>query len=129
MSILDRFKKTAPPASGSSQEASAAEGQMQTEKKGAAASRALEGILCRPVITEKANNSGTYIFEVAPHANKISVKQAIRARYGVHPAHVRIMNVGGKRVRWQFREGKRSDWKKAIVRLRPGETITVHEGT
>lgn len=128
MSIFDRLKKIVPASSDSSQ-ATAPTEQKQAAKKGVDATRALEGLLCRPVITEKANNSGTYVFEVAPHANKISVAQAIRARYGVHPMHVRIMNVGGKRVRWQFREGKRSDWKKAIVRLRPGETITVYEGT
>lgn len=86
-------------------------------------------VLLRPVITEKATLSGTYIFEVHPSTNKSEVKKAIHEVYGVTPAHVRVINVSGKQVRWNSRSGKRSDWKKAIVRLPKGQTINVYEGT
>lgn len=90
---------------------------------------AVYSVLTQPIITEKATLSGTYVFEVASKANKAEVKKAVELLYGVTPEHVRIMNVKGKTIRWNARQGKRQDWKKAIVRLKKGETINVYEGT
>lgn len=86
-------------------------------------------VLIRPIVTEKATISGTYYFEVAKDSNKAEIRKAIRQLYGVTPVHVRVMNVQGKAVRWNYQLGQRSDWKKAIVRLKAGETINVYEGT
>ncbi|MFH1426196.1 MAG: 50S ribosomal protein L23 [Candidatus Kerfeldbacteria bacterium] len=86
-------------------------------------------VLMRPLITEKATMTGTYVFEVAPETNKAEVRKEVKRVYGVEPMHVRMMNVGGKVVRMNNREGQRKSWKKAIVRLPKGEAINVYEGT
>ncbi|MBI2411481.1 MAG: 50S ribosomal protein L23 [Candidatus Kerfeldbacteria bacterium] len=88
-----------------------------------------EQVMLKPLITEKATLHGVYIFQTHINANKQEVKKAIQQIYGVTPVSVRIMNVAGKAVRWNNREGKRKDWKKAVVRLKAGETINVYSGT
>lgn len=135
MSILDRLKKNTPAAADNS-DAKKTAPAAATAKKGTKKADAKKatgavhhGVLLRPVITEKATLTGTYVFEVAPDANKVTIHNAIQANYGVRPTHVRIINVKGKTVRWGQREGKRKDWKKAIVRLPQGKTITVYQGT
>jgi len=88
-------------------------------------------VLVKPLITEKASSMGAegkYVFSVNPSMNKIEVKKAIRAVYNVNPVSVRMINVEGKRVRQGRTEGKKKDWKKAIVTLREGEKIEVYEG-
>src|SRR5690242_8223889 len=84
--------------------------------------------LLRPVITEKNTLNGTYAFQVAQSANKNEVVKAVESLYGVTPVSVRIINVIGKTVRSKTGEGKRKDWKKAIVRLEAGKSINVYEG-
>ncbi len=86
-------------------------------------------VLIQPIITEKATITGTYVFQVDANANKNEVKKAIHRVYGITPLHVRIINVKGKAVRWNYRSGQQKSWKKAIVRLPKGETINVYEGT
>lgn len=87
-------------------------------------------ILIEPLVTEKATLTGAYYFRVHPDANKSEVAKAIEKVYGVKPKTVRMMNVLGKKVRTNSRKkGKRANWKKAIVRLKSGETINVYEGT
>ncbi len=88
-------------------------------------------ILVKPVITEKAthlNAINKYVFVVSREANKINVARAIEAIYGVHPLKVNIMNVSGKQVISRRIKGRRSDWRKAIVTLRAGESIKIYEG-
>lgn len=88
-------------------------------------------VLIKPLITEKASSMGVegkYVFSVNPTMNKIEVKKAIRAVYNVNPVSVRMISVIGKRVRYGRTEGKKKDWKKAIVTLREGEKIEVYEG-
>lgn len=88
-------------------------------------------ILVKPLITEKISgmaSMGKYAFAVSPDANKLSVKKAVAAVYGVNVADVRIINSIGKKVRYGRSSGQRKDWKKAIVTLRPGEKIEVYEG-
>ncbi len=86
-------------------------------------------ILLKPLVTEKSTMNGTYVFQVSQSANKPEIMKAFQAVYGVRPVHVRILNQMGKQVRFGGRSGKRPDWKKAIVRLAPGETISVYQGT
>jgi large subunit ribosomal protein L23 len=92
-----------------------------------------QDLIRRPIITEKATRmketSGTICFEVAPEANKIEVARAITTLFGVKVADVRIANRRGKMKRVGRFAGRRRDWKKAYVRLQPGEkTIEFFEG-
>ena len=90
-----------------------------------------EDILIEPVLTEKATalrEEGKYVFKVSPEANKYEIKEAVRRLFDVKVAKCTVMNVYGKMKRVRNRPGRTSSWKKAIVRLEPGETIKVFEG-
>ncbi|MEX5285612.1 50S ribosomal protein L23 [Selenomonas sputigena] len=83
-------------------------------------------ILIRPLITEKSTQlmeEGKYVFVVAKKANKIEIAKAVAAIFKVKVADVNTVNVSGKVKRMGRFVGKRSDYKKAIVKLAPGETI------
>lgn len=88
-------------------------------------------IIRRPVITEKNSmlaNDNTYVFEVDKEATKIQVRAAIEKAFGVKVADVRTMISRGKSRRTQFRVSKVRHWKKAFVRLAPGQKIALFEG-
>lgn len=93
----------------------------------------IQDIIRRPLITEKSqiqrDDTNTVAFEVDARANKIDVKRAVEAQFKVKVAEVRIASMHGK-VRRQGRfVGRKPDWKKAYVRLAPGEkTIEFFEG-
>jgi large subunit ribosomal protein L23 len=83
-------------------------------------------ILIRPLVTEKLSQQeaqGHYGFVVAKEANKIEIRKAVEALYGVKVKEVRTMIVRGKRRRQFTRrgasEGRTSSYKKAIVTLTP----------
>ena len=83
-------------------------------------------ILIRPLITEKSTQlmeEGKYVFVVAKKANKIEIAKAVAQVFNVKVANVNTVNVSGKVKRMGRFIGKRSDYKKAIVKLAPGETI------
>jgi large subunit ribosomal protein L23 len=85
----------------------------------------VQEIIRRPLITEKSSvqreGNNTIAFEVHRDANKIEVLRAVEAQFKVKVAEVRIANCHGK-VRRQGRSvGRRPDWKKAYVRLAPGQ--------
>ncbi|MFZ4826945.1 MAG: 50S ribosomal protein L23 [Phototrophicaceae bacterium] len=85
-------------------------------------------VLRRPVITEKATEMGDelnqYVFEVAPSANKIQIKDAVELAFDVTVVNVRTMVMPAKRGRrgrnWYMRT---REWKKAIVTLADGDEI------
>ena len=87
-------------------------------------------VIIAPMITEKSM-TGTavsqYTFEVHPHATKTQIRHAINAIFKVDVIKVNTTNVGGKVKNFARRgvrtSGKQSDWKKAIVTLRPGQKI------
>lgn len=88
-------------------------------------------VLIKPMITEKGTHLASqnkYIFEVAPQANKIEIKKAIRAVYGVEPLKVNLVSLTGKQVRYGRTRGRTKDRKKAIITLPKGQTIEVYEG-
>lgn len=100
-------------------------------------SMAPEKVIIAPVLTEKTNllrESGRrkYTFRVDARSNKLQVMQAIKELFEVRPESCRIVNVKGKprksRTRTSNNSGYTSTWKKAIVTLRPGQTIDVFEG-
>ena len=87
-------------------------------------------IIIRPLITEKSTTlmaEGKYVFEVAKSANKIEIAKAISQIFKVKVATVNTINVEGKVKRMGRSVGKRSDYKKAIVKLAAGETIEFFE--
>jgi large subunit ribosomal protein L23 len=88
-------------------------------------------ILIEPVLSEKANilrEEGKYVFKVDSRATKIQIKEAVRRLFNVHPVSCTVMVVAGKPKRQRYRSGYTSTWKKAIVRLRKDEKISVFEG-
>jgi large subunit ribosomal protein L23 len=93
----------------------------------------LEQVIRRPLLSEKVmeqkESENIVAFEVDSRANKIEVKQAIEAQWkDVKVEDVRILRGHGK-VRRQGRwVGRRSDWKKAYVRLKEGSKIEFFEG-
>jgi large subunit ribosomal protein L23 len=83
-------------------------------------------ILVRPIVTEKTTalqQLGQYAFEVAKGANKVEVRKAVKAVYGVLPTDVRVITVLGKPVRSRAGMSRRSSWRKAIVTLKKGDRI------
>ena len=84
-------------------------------------------VIRRPLITEKTatlrEDGRTVVFEVARGANKIQIKQAIEKLLGAKVADVRTANAEGKLKRQGRFVGRRSDWKKAYVKLRDGEKL------
>ena len=84
----------------------------------------LTDVIRRPLVTEKTTtlreDGRTVVFEVARDANKIEIKQAIEKLLGAKVADVRTANAFGKMKRQGRFVGRRSDWKKAYVKLREG---------
>ena len=87
--------------------------------------------LVKPLVTEKAANlseHGKYAFIVNINANKIEVAKAVSDVYGVKVMSVNMIKMKGKAVTRGRIKGSRSDFKKAIVTLKKGETIQIYEG-
>ncbi|MGB5750956.1 MAG: 50S ribosomal protein L23 [Desulfobacterales bacterium] len=89
-------------------------------------------VIIRPLITEKTSIqkelNNQLSFEVDRRANRIEIKQAIESIFNVRVAAVKTMQVTGKTKQRGRITGKRRDWKKAIVKLLPGERIDFFEG-
>ena len=88
-------------------------------------------ILIKPIVTEKSTAlmaEGKYTFKVPLNANKYEIRDAVEEIFNVKVAAVSTMRMEGKKKRMGRFEGKRSDWKKAIVTLKEGETIELFEG-
>jgi len=88
-------------------------------------------IIYRPVITEKATAASEHhkvIFRVRPDATKSQVKQAVEGLFKVDVTAVNTINVQGKNKAFRGRTGKRSDFKKAIVTLKEGQSIDLSSG-
>lgn len=84
-------------------------------------------VLLAPVVSEKsaqvADASNQVVFKVLPSATKGEIKAAIEKLYSVTVEGVQVLNVKGKTKRTRFGMGRRSDWKKAYVRLAEGQEI------
>ena len=89
-------------------------------------------IIERPLITEKnqllQDKANKYVFEVARYANKLEIKQAIEDIFDVRVESVRTMRMQGKIKRMGRFEGRRPNWKKAIVKLTDGDVIDLFTG-
>jgi large subunit ribosomal protein L23 len=89
-------------------------------------------VVVRPLITEKTSaayqDRGEYTFEVHPDASKPQIRLAIEELFGVKVTDVWTANQRGKEKRMGKSAGRRPNWKKAIVKLREGDTIEIFEG-
>jgi large subunit ribosomal protein L23 len=89
-------------------------------------------VIKEPHITEKANfqkeGFNQISFKVHKQANKIEIKEAVETLLKAKVLEVRTINMRGKSRRMGRNAGKKPDWKKAIVRLAPGERIEIFEG-
>ncbi|MFH1522310.1 MAG: 50S ribosomal protein L23 [Patescibacteria group bacterium] len=111
-------------------------GKEKADKKGEEEKRAKKygnahRILVKPLVTEKASSLGTdnkYVFQVNQKANKIEIAKAINEVYGVKPISVNVVNMKGKKTRYGKTQGRRKNWKKAIVKLPKGKSIKIYEG-
>jgi large subunit ribosomal protein L23 len=87
----------------------------------------LTDVIRRPLVTEKTTilreDGRTIVFQVATGANKIEIKQAIEKLLGSKVESIRTAMAHGKVKRQGRFSGRRSDWKKAYVRLKLGEKI------
>lgn len=90
-------------------------------------------IIIRPLVTEKMSElqeaENKVAFVVDRHANKIEIKGAVEKGYNVKVKKVATMNFQGKLKKQGRFEGRRSNWKKAVVTLHEGFTIDFFEGT
>jgi len=84
-------------------------------------------VLLAPHISEKtamdAEMRGRHTFKVAGDATKLEIRKAVEKLFSVDVRSVHVVNVNGKTKRFGQVEGKRSDWKKAIVKLAEGQDI------
>lgn len=84
-------------------------------------------VLLGPHISEKtanmADQNNQHSFKVIPSAKKEEIKKAVEKLFDVKVAAVNTINMKGKKKRFGRREGKRKDWKKAIVTLEEGHDI------
>ena len=87
----------------------------------------LASILYAPLISEKSTLAGEQnnqvVFKVKKTASKLEIKKAVEVMFKVEVDSVRVLNVKGKIKRFGRSIGKRSDWKKAYVKLQSGYTI------
>ncbi len=89
-------------------------------------------IIRRPLVTEKSTQANEetnkVTFVVRRDANKIEIKRAVEEVFGVSVLGVRTLNNRGKKKRVGARQGRKPDWKKAVVSLREGDRIDLFEG-
>ena len=89
-------------------------------------------VILRPVVTEASamlqEDLQTYTFIVAKDANKIEIRNAVKQLFNVEVIDVRTANYPGKVRRVGRSIGRKSGYKKALVKLAEGESIDVYEG-
>lgn len=88
--------------------------------------------IVRPHVTEKTSAAyqerGEYTFQVHPDATKTTIRDAIESLFGVKVTGVWTSQQRGKTRKVGATSGLRPRWKKAIVRLKSGDTIAIFEG-
>ena len=87
-------------------------------------------VIIRPVVSEKsyvlaANDK--YTFRVHADAHKTQIRQAVEALFDVKVVEVRTMSVKSKPKRRGYTSGRTRQWKKAIVQVRPGDSIPIFQ--
>ena len=86
-----------------------------------------EEVILRPVVTEKtlraAERDNAYTFEVAMTANKVQIRRAVENLFEVGVTDVRTQRYLGKQRRMGRSVGTTGNWKKAVIRLKEGDSI------
>ncbi|ESQ15296.1 MAG: hypothetical protein N838_09135 [Thiohalocapsa sp. PB-PSB1] len=84
-------------------------------------------VLLGPLISEKSTRASDenlqFVFRVMPDANKPEIGRAVELMFDVEVDCVQVLNVKGKSKRFGARQGRRPNWRKAYVRLKPGYDI------
>ena len=92
----------------------------------------LHRTIVRPIVTEQSSvayqERGEYTFRVASDATKTTIRNAVEKLFGVKVTGVWKSNQRGKARRVGQQVGRRPHWKKAVVKLRDGDTIDIFEG-
>ncbi len=95
-------------------------------------SERLMKVLLSPIVSEKssivADANRQYTFRVATDASKHEIARAVEKMFDVKVDRVQVVNVKGKKKRFGAIQGRRSDWRKAYVRLKPGSDIDFATG-
>lgn len=85
-------------------------------------------IIRYPSITEKNTSlrqtENKYVFEVVRTATKLQIKEAVEKLFGVEVVSVNTMVVKGKKKRMGRYAGYRPDWKKAVIKIKEGQSIS-----
>jgi large subunit ribosomal protein L23 len=96
-------------------------------KLSVSATERLINVLLAPHVSEKAARVGEktnqYVFRVRRDATKPEIRKAVELMFSVEVSAVQVVNVEGKQKRFGASMGRRSDWKKAYVSLKAGQTI------
>jgi large subunit ribosomal protein L23 len=88
-------------------------------------------VIIRPVISEKTfvlAEAGKYTFRVHDDAHKTQIRQAIEQLFDVNVVEVRTSSVKSKPKRRGHTSGRSRQWKKAVIQVRPGQTIPIFAG-
>ncbi|WP_354701007.1 50S ribosomal protein L23 [Paraconexibacter sp. AEG42_29] len=88
-------------------------------------------VIIRPVVSEKSYVLAAvdkYTFRVHPDAHKTEIRQAVEELFEVHVVSVNTSSVKSKPKRRGITKGRTRSWKKAIVQVRPGESIPIFQG-
>jgi large subunit ribosomal protein L23 len=88
-------------------------------------------VIIRPVVSEKSyvlSAANRYTFRVHPSAHKTQIRQAVQELFDVHVVEVRTLSVKSKPKRRGAVSGRTRVWKKAIVQIKPGESIPIFHG-
>lgn len=88
-------------------------------------------IILKPLVSEKSvkgMDALKYSFKVDKKANKIEIKKAVEEIFKVKVDKVNISYIPGKRKWWRGKLSWTSNWKKAVVTLKPGNKIEIFEG-
>ena len=139
MALADIFKKkkaspakpalpVRPEPSAPRVEAEASPKDRPAAAPGKRGERKFVGVIIAPHLTEKTsrgNAEGWYAFRVSSRANKTVVRKAVEERYGVTVERVRMLHQRSKRVQLGRIEGVTPGFKKALVKLRAGQSIEV----
>ncbi len=88
-------------------------------------------IVLAPIVSEKSYHGsvyGKYTFRVHEHAHKTQIRQAVEELFEVNVVRVNVLKVQAKPKRRGQIKGVKQGWKKAVVQLKPGQTIEVFQG-
>jgi large subunit ribosomal protein L23 len=88
-------------------------------------------VILAPIVSEKSyagSTHGSYTFKVHQDAHKTQIRQAVEELFDVKVQRVNVIRVQAKPKRRGVFRGTRPGWKKAVVQLRPGDTIEIFQG-